>query len=74
LFLSQNIIRVIKSRRMRSVGHVAYMVMMRIKDKNFKILVRISKAKRLLGKPRCRLEDNIKMDLKELGCEGLDWI
>jgi len=26
------------------------------------------------GRPRCRWEDNIKMDLKEIGCEDLDWI
>jgi hypothetical protein len=30
--------------------------------------------KRLLGMPRLRWEDNIKMDLQEVGCEGLDWI
>jgi hypothetical protein len=28
----------------------------------------------LLGRPRRRWEDNIKMDLQELGCEGMDWI
>jgi len=31
-------------------------------------------GKRPLGRPRCRLEDNIKMDLHEVGCEGMDWI
>jgi len=30
--------------------------------------------KRPLGRPRCRWEDNIKMDLQEVGCEGMDWI
>ena len=29
---------------------------------------------RPLRKPRCRWEDNIKMDLQEVGCEGMDWI
>jgi hypothetical protein len=31
-------------------------------------------GKRPLGRPRCRLEDNIKMDLQEVGCGGTDWI
>jgi hypothetical protein len=31
-------------------------------------------AKRPLGKPRRRWGDNIKMDLQEVGCEGMDWI
>ena len=30
--------------------------------------------KRTLGRPRCRWEDNIKMDLQEVGCGGMDWI
>ena len=31
-------------------------------------------GKRLLGRPRHRCEDNIKMDLQEVGCGGMDWI
>ena len=31
-------------------------------------------GKRPLGRPRCRLEDNTKMGLQELGCGGMDWI
>jgi len=31
-------------------------------------------GKRLLGRPRCRWEDNIKMDLQKVGCGGMDWI
>jgi hypothetical protein len=31
-------------------------------------------GKRPLGRPRCRWEDNMKMDLQEVGCEGMDWI
>jgi len=33
-----------------------------------------SEGKRPLGRPRHRWEDNIKMDLQEVGCEGMDWI
>ena len=32
------------------------------------------KVKRPLGRPRCRRKDNIKMDLQEVGYEGMDWI
>ena len=38
------------------------------------ILVRKLKGKRPLGRPRRRREDNIKMDLQEVGCKGMDWI
>jgi hypothetical protein len=31
-------------------------------------------GKRPLGRPRHRWEDNIKIDLQEMGCEGMDWI
>ena len=31
-------------------------------------------GKRPLGRPKCRWEDNIKMDLQKVGCEGIDWI
>ena len=31
-------------------------------------------GKRPLGRPRCRWEENIKMDIQEVGCEGTDWI
>jgi len=32
------------------------------------------KGERPLGRPRCRWEDNIKTDLQEVGCEGMNWI
>jgi hypothetical protein len=32
------------------------------------------KRKRPLERPRCRWKDNIKMDLQEVGCGGMDWI
>jgi hypothetical protein len=38
------------------------------------VLVRTPEGKRPLGRPSCRWEDNIKMDLQELGCKGMDWI
>jgi hypothetical protein len=40
----------------------------------YRILVGKPEGKRPLGRPRCRWEDNIKMDLQEVGCGGMDWI
>jgi hypothetical protein len=40
----------------------------------YMLLVREPEGKRALGRPRCRLEDNIKMDLKKIGWGGMDWI
>jgi hypothetical protein len=40
----------------------------------FRVLVRKHKGKRPLGRPRHTWEDNIKMDLQEVGCGGKDWI
>ena len=40
----------------------------------YRVLVGKSEGKRPLGRPRHRWEDNIKMDLKEVGCGGMDWI
>jgi hypothetical protein len=37
-------------------------------------LMRKLDEKRRLGRPRCRWEDNINLDLQEVGCEGMDWI
>jgi hypothetical protein len=39
-----------------------------------RILVGKPEGKRPLGRPRCRWEDNIRMDLREIGCGGMDWI
>ena len=39
-----------------------------------RVLVGKPEGKRPLGRPRCRLEDNIKIDLQEAGCGGVDWI
>jgi hypothetical protein len=60
LYSSQNIIRVIKSRRLRWAGHVARMGERRGK---YRALVGKSEGRRPLGRPRRRWEDNIKMDL-----------
>jgi hypothetical protein len=40
----------------------------------YRVLVEKPEGKRLLGRPRRRWEDNIKMDLQEVGCGGMDWI
>jgi len=40
----------------------------------YRVLVGKPKGKRPLGRPRYRWEDNIKMDLQEVGCGGMDWI
>jgi hypothetical protein len=57
LYSSLNILRVIKSRRMRWVGHVA-----RMGERRIRILVGKPEGKMPLGRPRRRWEDNIKMD------------
>ena len=40
----------------------------------YKVLMGIPEGKRPLGRPRRRWEDNIKMDLQEVGCGSMDWI
>jgi hypothetical protein len=59
LYSSPNIIRVIKSRRLRWAGHVA-----RMRDRRgaYRVLVGRREGKRPLGRPKIILEDNIKMD------------
>ena len=71
LYSSPNIFRVIKSRRMRWAGHVARMGERR---GLYRVLVGKPEGNRPLGRPRLRWEDNIKMDLQEVGCAGVDWI
>jgi len=71
LYCSPNIVRVIKSRRTRWAGHV---VCMGERRGVYRVLVGKAEGKRPLGRPRLRWEDNIKMDLQEVGCGGMDWI
>jgi hypothetical protein len=63
-------VRVIKSRRMRWVGHVAHMQEGR---GVYRVLVGRPKDKRPLGRPRCKWEDNTKLDLREIGIDGANW-
>jgi hypothetical protein len=72
LYSSPNIIRIIKSRRMRWAGHVSRMGE---KRKVYRLLVGKTEGKRPLGRPRRRWIDNIKMDLfrERSQCCGLDW-
>jgi len=71
LYCSPNIVRVIKSRRMGWVGHVAHMGEGR---GVYRILVGKSERGRPLGRLRHRWEDNIRMDLQEVVCGGMEWI
>ena len=71
LYSSPNIVRVIKSRRMRWAGHVAYMGEER---GAYRVLVGKPEGKRPLGRPRRRWVDNIRMDLQEVSCGHVDWI
>jgi hypothetical protein len=74
LYSSPNIIRQMKLRQMRWVGHVAHMGEER---KLYKVLVGKPEGKRPLGRPRQRWEDGIRMDLGENGLGvwiGFDWL
>ena len=70
LYSLPNIVRVVKSRKMRWAGHVARMGEGRGVHR---VLVGKPEGKRPLGRPGCRWEDNIKMDLQEVGGAG-DWM
>jgi hypothetical protein len=69
LYSSPDIIRQVKSRLMRWAGHVACMGK---KTKFYKALVGNPEGKRPFGRPRCRWEDGIRMDLRRLAGGGLD--
>ena len=66
-----DIVSVIKSRRLRWAGHVARMEESR---SSFRILTGTPAGKRSLGRPRRRCEDNIRMDLKEIGITTRNWV
>ena len=71
LYSLPNIVRVVKSRRMRWVGHVARMGEGR---GVYRVLVGKPEGKEPLGRPRRRWENNIKMDLQEVGGGCGDWM
>jgi hypothetical protein len=71
LYSSPSIIRTIKSRRMRWAGHVARMGE---KRNAYRILVGKPEDKRQLERPIRRWVGNIKMVLREIGWDGMDWI
>jgi len=56
---------------MRWAGHVA-----RLRDRRgvYRVLVGKPEGKRPLGRPRCKWDDNIKTNLQEVGCGGMEWI
>ena len=71
LYSLPNTVRVVKSRRMRWAGHVSRMGEDRVMQR---VLVGKPEGKRPLGRPRRRWEDNIKMDLQEVGGGRWDWM
>jgi hypothetical protein len=60
-----------KHARMRWAGHVGRMG---AKRNAYRILVGKPEGKRPLGRPRCRWVDSTKMDLREVGWDGADWM
>jgi hypothetical protein len=71
LYFLSNIIRKMKSRMMRWEGYVARKAQNRNTDR---ILVGNPECKRPLGRHRCWWQNNIKMDFREIGWGGVDWI
>jgi hypothetical protein len=69
LYSSPTLERVMKSRRMKWTGHVARM---RKRIGIYRVLVEKPEGNRPQGRPRRRWEDNIRMDLQEVGCGGMD--
>ena len=71
MYRSPNIVRVIKARILRWAGHVA-----RMEEgmSTIKILTHTPTGKRSLGMPNLRWEDNIRMDLKEMGINTRNWV
>jgi hypothetical protein len=71
LYSSPNIVRVIKSRRMRWAGHMAHMGEGRCV---YRVLVGRPEGKRPLGRPRRKWEDNIKLVFREIGIDRANWL
>jgi hypothetical protein len=71
LYSYTNIIRQIKSRRLKWAGHVARMG----EERNvYRVLVGKTEGKRPLGRPRRGCKNGIRMDLRGIGCRGVEWI
>jgi hypothetical protein len=71
LYSSPNIVRMIKSRNMRWAGRVSHMGEGRCV---YRVLVGRSEGMKPLGRPRRGWDDNIKLDLREIGIDGTNWI
>ena len=71
LYSSPNIVRMIKSRRMRWAGHVTHM---NEESGVYGALLGELEGWRPLGRSRHRWVDNSRMDLQEMGCGYMDWI
>ena len=71
MYRSPNIVWEIKSRRLRWAGHV---VRMEEEMSAFKIVTDKPTGKRTLGRPRRRWEDNIRMDLEDIGISAGNWV
>jgi hypothetical protein len=71
LYSSPNIVWLMKSRRMRWVGHIAHMGK---RGDVYRFLLGKPEGKRPVGRPRRRWEGSIEADLQESGCGGMDWI
>jgi hypothetical protein len=71
LYASPSIIKLINSRKMRRAGHVARMGEMR---NVYSIFVRNPRGRKPLGRPRRRWKDNIRMYLRKVVWDGVDWI
>ena len=71
MYSSPNIVRLIRLKRMRWVGHVVHMGEGR---GVYRVLVGKPERRRPLERPRRRWENNIRMDLLEVGCGGVDWM
>ena len=71
MYRSPSLVWVIKSRRLRWAGHVA-----RLEESmsSYKVLTGKPAGKRPLGRPRRRWEDNITMDLEEIGVNAGNWV